>query len=153
MNTKASPIGDLLQKNPLVQQLIHQRQQDIALLAIVREQLPSAMQIHCVDVKRNGTHLTLYLDSPAWLTRLRFMAIDLAAALTAHEIRMVTGRICLNTHLATGTRSVTRSAPRITATAAAHLREAAAAETDPELSALFMRLASRHVADSTTSAD
>ncbi|MBK1693657.1 hypothetical protein CKO09_02725 [Chromatium weissei] len=153
MNTQASPIGDLLQKNPLIQQVIKQRQRDVAFLATVRELLPFAMQLHCVDVKQQGTHLTLYLDSPAWLTRLRFMAVDLAAALAEHGIRVVTGRIRLNTPLVAETRALTRSAPRITATAATHLRAAAEIETDAELRALFMRLASHHVAAFATSAD
>lgn len=153
MNTKPLPIGDLLQNNPLIQQMMKQRQHDVALLATVRELLPFAMQAHCLDVKRNDAHLTLYLDSPAWLTRLRFMAVDLASALAAHEIRVVTGRIRLSAHLTRENRSATRSAPRLTATAAAHLRDAAAAENDPELRALFMQLASRHVAPPATSAD
>ncbi len=145
MNAKPQRIGALLSNHPLLQTLLQQRQHDAELLAVVRAQLPPAMRAHCLDVRRHEQCLTVYLDSPAWLTRLRFMATDLAAALASHQINAVQGRIQL---AAPPPPAPSASPPRspLSATAAAHLRSAAAATADPDLQRLFLQLARHHTA-------
>ncbi len=139
----AKPVGALLSNHPLLQTLLQQRQHDAELLAVVRAQLPPAMRAHCLDVRRHEQRLTLCLDSPAWLTRLRFMATDLVAALASYQINEIQGRIQLAPPPAPSA-SPLRSP--LSATAAAHLRSAAAATADPDLQHLFLQLARHHTA-------
>jgi hypothetical protein len=146
MNAKPQRIGDVLRNTPLLQNLLQQRQHEAELLEVVRAQLPLGMQAHCLDVRRRERCLTVFLDAPAWLTRLRFVAADLAAALTAYQIDEVRGRIQLVTPVPPDPLPILPPPAPLSAAAAAHLRAAAAATDDLEIQALFLLLARHHTA-------
>lgn len=145
MRAPFAHIRDLLRNHRALGDLLEQRQREFGLLSSVRAQLPDSMRKHCLDVGLDETRLTLYLDSPAWATRARFLAGDLVAALGERGIH----EVCVQVRLAGTSEPVMPQAAgptrrRLTAGAVAHLLDAADHLQDPGLQDVFRRFAQRH---------
>jgi hypothetical protein len=60
---------------------------------LVREALPRELSGRCLGALIDGDELVLYVDSPGWATRLRFLAPRLIAHLAAHGITCRRARV------------------------------------------------------------
>ena len=144
MRTPLAHIRDLLRNHRTLGELLEQRQRELDLLLAVRANLPECMQEHCLDVGLDEARLTLYLDSPAWATRARFLAGDLAAALGERGIGEVRIQVRLGEVSAPVAPPAAGPARHLTAGAVAHLLDAADHLQDPDLRETFRRFAQRH---------
>lgn len=137
------PIAKLLKAHPLLQASCAHAQETPDVLERVRALLPAAVAEHCLEARLNQDTLTLFLDSPAWTTRVRFLADEMQRALRMPGVAHIQVRTTLSAH-----RSDQHPKPRqmrtLSARAAEHLRAAANDMTDPDLAAALRRLASRH---------
>ena len=144
MRAPFAHIRDLLRNHRALGDLLEQRQRECGLLSAVRARLPESMRKHCLDVGLDETRLTLYLDSPAWATRARFLAGDLVAALGERGIH----EVCVQVRPGDAGEPVaplaTGSKRGLTAGAVAHLLDAADHLQDPGLREVFRRFAQRH---------
>lgn len=71
----------LLKDKPTLKTLELEISAQKALLAEVRRALPSDLAGHCIAARLQGPTLVLHTDSPAWATRLRFLANELRSLL------------------------------------------------------------------------
>lgn len=144
MRAPFAHIRDLLRNHRALGDLLEQRQREFGLLSAVHARLPESMRKHCLDVGLDETRLTLYLDSPAWATRARFLAGDLVDAFGERGIH----EVCVQVRLGGATEPVAPQAtgPKrgLTADAVAHLLDAADHLQDPDLREVFRRFAQRH---------
>lgn len=69
---------------------IEQREQ---LLSEIRGHLPVSMARHCHQASLRAGELTLFVDSPVWVDRLRFLCSELIASLVATGIEVETCRV------------------------------------------------------------
>jgi hypothetical protein len=143
-------IRALLHTNRLIRKHLEQRDRDLALLGCVLDQLPDPLRSHCCDVTLADGVLTLYLDSPAWATRARFLADGLPRSLGRDDIVKVSTRIRIADvpDHASHPRGDALRRPvsrKLSAGVAAHLLAAADAMTDQHLGDALRRFAKRHV--------
>jgi hypothetical protein len=71
-----------LQASAAISALLADLQRREALLESVRAVLPDPMAGHCVQATLEDGHLTLVVDSPVWVDRLRFLAPQLSVKLS-----------------------------------------------------------------------
>lgn len=71
-----------LQASAAISALLADLQRQEALLERVRAALPDPMAGHCVQATLEDGHLTLVVDSPVWVDRLRFLAPQLSVKLS-----------------------------------------------------------------------
>lgn len=108
----------------------------------IRAGLPDEVAAHCRGAVVAGDTLTLYVDAPAWATRLRFLAPSLLRQLAATDPQV---RHCLIRVLPPG--ELPRSArlperpARVSESASLTVHSAAAATDSPGLAAALRRLA------------
>jgi len=140
MPSSLSHLTDLLERyegpSALVRS-VHRRQ---ALLAQVRKALPSPLASHCVAAGLSGDRLILFADSPAWGSRLRFLAPGLITALAkagtaARDARV---RVLIPEN---APRQRPRPRPTLSSANAGLLAQVAQDITDPALREAIKRLA------------
>lgn len=146
-------VRDVMQSSPLIRRHIEKRERELALFDLVLSRLPKALRNHCRDACLAEGVLTLFLDSPAWLTRARFAIDDLAQALRSKGVEKVVTQVRIES--AGPARPTPRGhqgepesgrtvSHRLSDQTIAHLVEAADAMTDPALANQFRRLAQQH---------
>ena len=146
MFTRFLSIRDLLRNNPAARELFDRREREAGLLEQVRSLLPEAMRAHCLDADITRNRLTIFLDSPAWATRARFLAQDITTSLKEWQISDMHVQVRLNGgEVFTPPPQAVIQAPRLTAGAVQHLLEAADQMHDPELSRVIRNFAQRHL--------
>lgn len=144
-------IQAFLQANRLIRSQAERRHLALAALGAIRRQLPEPLGDHCSDASLSGGTLTLFVDSPAWATRIRFLKDDLARSIASQDIVKVlvqvratggtrVGRGPLDPPRRSGSRG---AAAGLTAKTAEHLLAAAEEMPDPALADTLRRLARR----------
>lgn len=146
MRTPLSHVRDLLRNHHAFHGLLEQRQQERDLLSIVRAQLPESMREHCLDVGISGSRLTLYVDSPAWATRARFLTTELLAAVQRSQpLDEVRIQMRVGGSDAPVTERPAVPQRMLSAATVAHLLDTAEHMKDPDLQRTFRRMAQRHL--------
>jgi hypothetical protein len=116
---------------------LHDRATDL-----VRSALPGDVAEHCLGAVVTADEVTLYVDSPAWATRLRYLAPSLLRQLTAANIGV---RHCRIRVLPPGDRAEPARPPSrqtpITVAATAAVNSAAASTESSDLASALRRLA------------
>jgi len=74
-------VKTLLQCSAGLRQLGHRLAEQQSLLERIRRQLPSDLAKHCLAAIGDADQLTLYTDSPAWASRLRYLGPELTSQL------------------------------------------------------------------------
>lgn len=112
------------------------------LLALIREQLPSDLSARCVQASLTAKELTLFVESPVWVDRLRFLAPQLVDALGRTGLRIERCHVRVQPHADAAGPPAAR-APRHPSSpaAAAAVRQAGAALGPGPLSSALQRLA------------
>lgn len=153
MNMTLFHIRDLLQNNRSARDLLERRERETALLGYVRSRLPEPMRAHCLDVGVEGTRLTLYFDSPAWTTRVRFLVEDIVRALNEQQITEIRIQIRLTCDETNRPRQPQAPRPGLSSGTVKHLLEAADTIQDPDLRRALKNLANRHAPPARLEAD
>ena len=81
MAPRLKSVRHLLQDKPTLQRLEHALQAQKTLLADLRQCLPADLADHCAAAHIRENTLVVHTDSPAWATRLRYLAPQLVKAL------------------------------------------------------------------------
>lgn len=120
-------------RHRLIQTRIEQARDDR-----LRAALPQPLRSHCSEARLEDGQLTLWVDSPAWATRARFLQPQLppAGEESIARLRIRVRPPSVMARLETG---IARR--RLSATAGAHLRAAAGGFEDLRLAAALRRLA------------
>lgn len=71
----------LLQSSAVLQRIGKRLAEHQSLLDRVRLKLPPELAGHCQAAVPDGNRITLYTDSPAWASRLRYLAAELESEL------------------------------------------------------------------------
>ena len=74
-------VRHLLQDKPTLKRLERELKAQQALLHDVRQCLPADVATHCLAAQKRDEVLVLHTDSPAWATRLRYVAPQLISVL------------------------------------------------------------------------
>lgn len=147
-------VRELLQSNRLIRPHLEHRDRELALLGIVLGRLPAPLRNHCRDATLADGVLALYFDSPAWVTRARFLIEDLTQSLGREGVVKVVTRVRIRAE-GDGPRSPQvglrrecenqrSGGSRLTGRAIAHLLGAAEGMSDPVLAEVFRRFAKNH---------
>ncbi len=91
MASRPTPVNDLLQRR--LRQLADAAAGHARVADLVREALPRELADHCLGALVHGDELVLYVDSPGWATRLRFLAPTLFPRLATHGIACRRSRV------------------------------------------------------------
>ncbi|RKT43461.1 DciA family protein [Thiocapsa rosea] len=155
-------VRELLQSNRLIRRHLEHRDRELALLGMVLSRLPDPLRAHCRDVVLSDGILTLFLDSPAWVTRARFMIEDLTRALEREGVAKVVAQVRVRSErdgmdaLGPKPRGTVERQPngggRLTQQTRAHLLGAAEGMSDPALAEVFRRFANNHAPAAMTAA-
>jgi hypothetical protein len=147
-------IRELLQSNRLICKHMEHRDRELALLGMVLSRLPHPLRSHCRDVTLDEGIITLFLDSPAWVTRARFLIEDLTRSLESAGIVKIATQVRIRAEgdTAAGHRAdplgesvaPTSGINRLSDRAIAHLLGAAHVMPDPTLAEIFRRFANHH---------
>lgn len=144
MSARFSHIREHLRRHGVARDMLERSHREQAMASRLRALLPETLDAHCLDARIADGRLTLFLDSPAWLTRARFQTDAILTALTAFEIQEVKFQVRLNDrHEFSEPSSVTPSR-RLSEAVVEHLLEAAEHQSDPGLSQALGNLARRH---------
>lgn len=81
MSKRPQPVPALMQRARGLASLTAAVRRNEATAAKVAHHLPADLAPHCRAVVDHGRQLVIYVDSPAWATRFRFMAPALSRAL------------------------------------------------------------------------
>ena len=84
--TKPLHISKLIGSSNALEQLVSSARHNDQLLVSVRSRLPDPLGDHCVGALLSNQNLTLFVDSPTWTTRLRFLAEELKQQLAPLNI-------------------------------------------------------------------
>lgn len=74
-------VRHLLKDKPTLKRLELEISAQKALLARIRLSVPDDLALHCAAAQIQGRQLVLHTDSPAWATRLRYIAPQLLSLL------------------------------------------------------------------------
>ena len=91
--TQPTSIADLLNAGSLLKTLAARSSRDEQLLIAVRTRLPDPLCVLCIGAVLSEKSLTLFVDSPSWAGRLRFLKEQLQSDLaplgvTFHQLRV-----------------------------------------------------------------
>jgi hypothetical protein len=134
----------LLKSSAVLQQIGKRLEEHESLLERVRQQLPSDLASHCRAAVPDGDRLTLYVDSPAWASRLRYLVPELESRLRSgrRAVRQVRVRV-----LAVATDALPnlpeRKAKRLSEENRRMVLKVAEGLSEPSLRAALRRLAAR----------
>jgi hypothetical protein len=145
-------VRELLQSNRLIRRHLEHRDRELALLGIVLGRLPDPLRAHCRDAALTEGVLTLFLDSPAWATRARFLVEDLTRSLGREGVVKVATQVRVRDEPRAeprddrrgGAQSRPHPGTRLTDGAIAHILGAAEGMPDPLLADIFRRFAQHH---------
>lgn len=149
MSDRTRHIRRFLRQSDALSAVLEETQRRERLLAQVRQMLPEAVQPHCRQATLEACRLTLSVDSPAWIDRLRFLSPQFMDALRQRGVEV---RECRIRVLPGQAPAPTRSDSAIEqpgAIAAQHLNRAADSLGDSALSESLRRMA-RHFAPNET---
>jgi len=134
-----------LARSATLRRIQSQLEDQQALLARVRACLPPGLAPHCQVSVLTGDRLSLYTESPAWASRLRYMQREITAQLTQQGFPIRELRVRINiADSQPAFREQWQSQP-LSAANAKLLRSIASGVTDPDLRRALERLSS-HVA-------
>lgn len=140
MVSRPTPVHSVLRQQ--LQSLSEAARRHAQASDLVRSALPAELASHCRGAVVAADEVTLYVDSPAWATRLRFLAPDLLRQLAGAGLALHRCRIRV---LPPGDRVEPAPSmpqpPRETAAASAAVSSAAAATESSDLAAALRRLA------------
>jgi hypothetical protein len=144
MRPRFAHVRDLLRSHKTIKDLLDHRQRELELIAAVRGHLPESVRAHCLDIGLVEERLVIFLDSPTWATRARFLADDILNSLSHLGVREIRVQVRLNDKNGPAFQQG-KAGPRhrLTAGAQIHLLEAADHMHDPELREAFRRFALR----------
>lgn len=138
MAHKPKSVRHLLKDKPTLKRLELEISAQKALLGEVRRLLPGDLAPHCVAARAHQRQLVIYADSPAWATRLRFIAPQLPSLLRSHHPTLQEARVRLLI-----SRGAPASRPRKArhSDAAAYIIQQSALNTrEPDLREALLRL-------------
>ena len=141
MPDKARHVRRYLRGTDAVAALLNELQQREELLQRVRGAIPEALRAHCKQASLRDGRLNLSADSPAWVSRLKFLAPQLIQELHKTGLVITDCRVRALPE-ATLARAEGREAATFSALAATdNLLQAADTIAHPELAASLRRLA------------
>jgi hypothetical protein len=147
MPNRTPHIRGFLQQSDALSAIVEEIQRRERLLAQVRRMLPDAVQLHCRQATLEAGRLTLSVDSPAWIDRLRFLSPQLMDALKRQGVEVCECRLRVipdqGPLAALSEHAIARPGP----TVARHLNRAADCIGSPALAESLRRLASHFAAD------
>jgi len=82
-------VKKLIKYNSVLTNLAQSITEHQQLLNFVQSLLPKSIAPHCIAAVRNGTRLTLFVDSPAWSSRIRYLTAELLRSLNNHTPKIV----------------------------------------------------------------
>ncbi len=133
----------ILQSSKIARNLLSQAQDLQLLLTRVRKHLPPPLDSHCRAVLVKKRQLILFVDSPAWASRLRYYSRDLKTLLLREGMRV--DRISMRVMISDTPMQLKRpTAKRLSPDNASLIRQTAEGIGDKDLSAALRRLG-RHV--------
>lgn len=144
MTKEPCSMKTLLQTSAVLQQIGKRLAEQQSLLDRVRQQLPADLASHCHAAVPDGDRLTVYTDSPAWASRLRYFGPELESLLrsgrrTLREVRIrvlaVDSKVSRN--------SPARKTKRLSEENRRMLIQVAEGLSEPSLRAALRRLAAR----------
>lgn len=144
VRTRFLHVRDLLRHHEAVRASLEQEHVQQEIVTLVRAALPESVSAHCLDIGVTGTVVTVFLDSPAWSTRARFLAAQIVSSLSAHGIDEARFKVRQRIMSRPTQSNATQTMRGLSEEVVSHLHEAADQQSDPSLSAAFRRLASRH---------
>lgn len=77
-------VKKLIKRNSTLTSLAQSITEHQQLLNFIQSLLPKSMAPHCLAAVRNGTSLTLFVDSSAWSSRVRYLTAELLRSLNNH---------------------------------------------------------------------
>lgn len=141
----AGPVRHLrghLRRSDAVAALLEEIERRERLLSTIRAAVPNALAQHCRQAALDAGRLTLFVDSPTWVDRLRFLSTQFVDALTASGVEVNTCRVRVTPDSGTNTAASPAAGARTASPAArACLEQAADALGDTELARSLRRLA------------
>ncbi|RLJ22528.1 hypothetical protein DJ030_01170 [bacterium endosymbiont of Escarpia laminata] len=93
MRIKMKSLGELFGSRESIKTLNKKLAQHAALLARIRQLLPEPLGDHCIGAVPHETRLVLFVDSPAWASRFRYLGRDLQEKLKAEGVALESIRI------------------------------------------------------------
>ncbi|MBL3589106.1 MAG: DUF721 domain-containing protein [gamma proteobacterium endosymbiont of Lamellibrachia anaximandri] len=93
MQIKIKSLGELFDSRESIKTLNKKLAQHAALLARIRQLLPKPLGDHCIGTVPHETRLVLFVDSPAWASRFRYLGRDLREKLKAEGVSLESIRI------------------------------------------------------------
>lgn len=81
-------VKKLLRRNSTLSSLAQKIAEQKQLLEFVQALLPKSIAPHCLAAVRNESGLTVFVDSPAWSSRLRYLTAELLRSLNNHTPRI-----------------------------------------------------------------
>ena len=138
-------INKLIKHHSALSGLVRSITEHQQLLDYIRALLPKSMAPHCLAAIRNGNNLTLFADSPAWSSRLRYLTAELLRTLSNNEPRIDRIKIRVIPAIKRPETNRTKRHPNaLPKEEAEQIKSTADFIDDPELSAALRRLA-QHV--------
>ena len=123
--------------------LVDRAQINEHLLLLVRTRLPDPLCNHCVGAVLFNQHLTLFVDSPSWITRLRFLQESLKQDLAPAGISFQQMRVKAY-HALRHNKPAPYSPASLSSNNALLMRQNAKSIEDPLLRDALLRLSSHH---------
>jgi hypothetical protein len=93
MNDRTKHIRGFLTKSDAVAALLEEIRRRNDLLARIRRRLPPVIEGHCRQATLQAERLTLFVDSPLWVDRLRFVSPQLVKDLGDDGIQVAECRV------------------------------------------------------------
>lgn len=138
-------VNKLIKHHSALSGLVRSITEHQQLLDYIRALLPKSMAPHCLAAIRNDNNLTLFADSPAWSSRLRYLTAELLRTLSNNEPRIDRIKIRVIPAISRPETNRTKRHPNaLPKEEAEHIKSAADFIDDPELGAALRRLA-QHV--------
>ena len=131
-------VRQLLKGKPTLKRLELEISAQKALLEQIRAMLPGDLASHCVAARLREQRVVVYADSPAWATRLRFLAPQLPGLLRAVHPAVREVRVRMLIHRAPPT--PIRRRARQSDEGAFIIQQSAVNTSDPDLRAALLRL-------------
>jgi hypothetical protein len=133
-------LARVLRSSGIVHNLLSQAQDLRLLLTRVRKHLPPPLDGHCLAALVKKRQLILFVDSPAWASRLRYYSRDLKSQLLREGMRVerISIRVMINDTPVQHKKPA--AAKRLSPDNASLIRQTAEGISDEDLSAALKRL-------------
>jgi hypothetical protein len=143
MRSRLSRLDRIMSRSEALGRLRGHVRDHQALLERVRSALPEPVAEHCAAVAVSGNRLVVFADSPAWGSRIRFLAPRIIQALSGGPTAARTVKVRILPAPEPRPRRKARAPARLAATDARVLEQMAEGISDPDLRAALKRLAAR----------